>query len=142
MEIDKKSEVELLLKDILREYIPHIDMVLFNYKDQKYKKIFWYYKEKMESFCHLMNHLYEVIKNNKYKDVKIHETIYTFSKLEEINFYTLFIVLETIKRIIFLPIMKKINSEKEMKKIFGQILVSTKKLIFMNRFLESVITYD
>ena len=149
MNIHRKIKVENLLKEILQDFIPHIDMILYKYKQDNYETIFWFYKEKMESFCHLMNYCYNILKSEKKEETnkdfikkKLYENNYNFSTTKEINFYTTLLILKKIKEIIFLPIIYKIKENFSKKKIFTQILISTKKLVFLNRFLESVITFD
>lgn len=149
MDFKRETEVEILLKEILRDFIPHIDMTLYKYKKDIYETIFWFYKEKMEKFCHLMNFCFEIVKTDKGNENKkivvknkIYSNLYNFSKKEEINFYTTLLILKTIKELIFLPIIYKIKENFSEKKIFTQILISTKKLVFLERFLENIIIFD
>ena len=129
MKIEINIKIMNLLKNILKDIIPEIDMQYTKYSKIYQKRIFDHFRIKMDEFCHITHYLLVLLENpslnlrqntvTKSKKKKINLS-YKFYNIEKINFWTTFICYEKIRNIIFLPILiliKKKN-KKNKRKIF------------------------
>ena len=151
MTIEIKNKIINILKNILNDIIPQIDMQYTKYSKIYQRRIFNLFRKKLDEFCHISHYLLILLenpnlnlKNNiaKTKNKKI-ILAYKFYNIKEINFWTTFNLYEKIRNVIFRPLLILIKKKKiDEKKIFIQILISMKKLDFMLPVMEHIIKFD
>ena len=155
--MEKVKDLYILVHQILKEYIPHIDAIVHKYKHNINQiAIFLYYNKAIEKFQKILNHLYEIFlkqmkpkkkekkKNSFFSEIeeKLIFKEFNFFDLEDINIKTTLELLEKMKEIIFLPILAIIQKKGENELIILKtILISTRKLDFLLDYIEEVITY-